>query len=199
MKKVSLIIISFVFVSTKCFCQDIITRVEGKDIAAIVLEVDSTTIRYRKFNVKKEADSIILRADVVMIDYEDGTKRLFNPDKLKKEVVPPFPENTDFYAMGQEHAVKYYDGYTSATLGIMTTSLLLSPVLGLIPTFATAAKPPKVSSFTFPNAELAKKPAYVDGYTKKATSIKKEKVWKNWTYSLGVSIGIYYLLYKTPK
>jgi hypothetical protein len=196
MKKSLITIFSLLVFSTASFSQDIITPVSGKDIPAIILEIDSTQIRYKKFNVKNAADTIIQRADVVMIDFEDGTKRLFNPDKLKKEVELPIVTNPDFYAMGEKDALKYYKGYQPAGTATLITTLLFSPA-GLVPAFACSSKPPAYYTLKYPNADLMKNPEYFNGYTKKAHHIKAKKIWTNFGIALGFNIGLGITLYRS--
>jgi hypothetical protein len=197
MKKILLTILSSLLFSNACFSQDIITPVSGKDIPAVVLEIDSTQIRFKKFNVQKAADTIILRSEVVMIDFEDGTKRLFNADKFKQEAVPPIEGADGLYKQGQLDAAKYYKGYMPAATGTIFTALLLGPLIGAVPAVLCASKAPEEFTLNFPNAELMKKPQYYNGYTYKAKKIKENKVSRNYSIGVGINLSIGFILLRS--
>jgi len=65
---------------TFCFSQDVITKKSGEDINAKVLEVTSTEIKYKKFDNQTGPTISILKSDVFMIKYENGTKDVFKDE-----------------------------------------------------------------------------------------------------------------------
>lgn len=87
---------------------------------------------------------------------------------------------SDMFLQGRSDAKLYYTGYKGAGTGTLLTSMLLSPLVGLIPAIACSSTPPKGENLTFPRAELARNPDYVSGYTFEAKKKKSNKVWSNW-------------------
>lgn len=61
--------------------QDVIIKKNGDEIKAKVTEVGTTEIKYKKFeNLETSPVYSILKSDVFMIKYADGTKDVFNTD-----------------------------------------------------------------------------------------------------------------------
>lgn len=77
MKKMIFTALVSIFTITIAFSQDIITKKSGEDIQAKVLEVTTTEIKYKKFDNQNGPTFIILKSDVLMIRYENGTKDIF--------------------------------------------------------------------------------------------------------------------------
>jgi len=80
MKKLlnSLVIITLCIISISTNAQDLITKKDGTDISAKVLEVTITEIKYKKFENLSGPIFTMLKSDVLMIRYENGTKDIFN-------------------------------------------------------------------------------------------------------------------------
>lgn len=121
-----------------------------------------------------------------MIRYENGTKDIFD-NKSNEAAIAPVLSSDELFRQGRSDASRYYHGYKGAGTGTLITSLV-SPLLGLIPAIATSSANPSNARLNYPNADLMKKSSYYDGYTQKAKSIKRGKVWKNWGIGLGVNI-----------
>lgn len=64
--------------------QDIITKANGEDIAAKVLEVGATDIKYKKFDNPDGPTFVIPKTDLLMIRYQNGTKDMFS-EKTSEE------------------------------------------------------------------------------------------------------------------
>ncbi len=60
------------------FSQDIITKKSGEDISAKITEVTQTEIKYKKFDNIEGPIFSVLKSEVIMIRYENGTKDIFN-------------------------------------------------------------------------------------------------------------------------
>ncbi len=73
-----LIIIALCMISTGTNAQDLITKTDGTDISAKVLEVTTSVIKYKKFENQDGPIYNIKKSDVLMIRYENGTKDIFN-------------------------------------------------------------------------------------------------------------------------
>jgi hypothetical protein len=185
MKKFFLGLFAIVFATTLCFSQDVLTKKSGEDVKAKVLEVTSSEIKYKKFDNQSGPTFSILKSDVLMIRYENGSKDMFNETKKAEEIIPT---TRDLFREGQSDASKYYKGYKGAGTTVMVTSLLVSPLLGLIPAALCASADPKDENLNYPSSDLMKKPEYAEGYNQRAKKIKQGKVWTNWGVALGVNV-----------
>jgi hypothetical protein len=185
MKKFFLGLFAIVFATTLCFSQDVLTKKSGEDVKAKVLEVTSSEIKYKKFDNQSGPTFSILKSDVLMIRYENGSKDMFNETKKTEEIIPT---TRDLFREGQSDASKYYKGYKGAGTTVMVTSLLLSPLVGLIPAALCSSADPQDANLNYPSSDLMKKSEYAEGYNQRAKKIKQGKVWTNWGVALGVNL-----------
>lgn len=74
--------------------QDVITLKNGNEIQSKILDIGSTEIKYKKFENIDGPSYTILKAEVFMIKYKNGTKDVFN--ETTPAVVSP-PANTNSY------------------------------------------------------------------------------------------------------
>jgi hypothetical protein len=107
MKKLFLGLFTFMLSTTLCFSQDVLTKKSGDDILAKVLEVTSTEVKYKKFDNQSGPIFTILKSELLMVRYENGTKDLFNETKKTENIVPM---GRDLFREGQADASKYYKG-----------------------------------------------------------------------------------------
>lgn len=183
MKKVFLLVIGL-FTFSGIFAQDNIILKSGDEIKSKIIEVATAEIKYSKFDNPTGPVYTILKSDVFMIKYENGSKDTFNQTETAKEAEPT---NDNLFAKGQIDASKYYKGYSGAGSGTLVVSLL-SPLVGLVPAIICSSTPPTDANLTYPNSELMKKTDYYNGYTSKSKKIKSGKVWKNWGVAFGVNL-----------
>ena len=193
MKKIILTALISIFTLTFCFSQDLITKKSGEDIQAKVLEVTTSEIKYKKFDNQNGPTFSILKPEVLLVRYENGTKDMFSEEKKSETISTTSPLNDDLFTQGRLDASKYYNGYKGAGTGTLVTSLI-SPLVGLIPAIACSSTPPKDINLYYPDAELMKKTDYYNGYTQKSKKIKQGKVWKNWGIAFGANIVAVILL-----
>jgi hypothetical protein len=77
------------FISKSLNAQDIIIKKNGDEIKAKVMEVGITEIKYKKFeNLETSPIYSILKSDVFMIKYADGTKDVFGTDSQSQSQKP---------------------------------------------------------------------------------------------------------------
>ena len=154
---------------------------DGEDIQAKILKVGSDEVEYKRHDNPDGPVYSVLKSDILVIEYENGTKDIFEEQEVK---IAPF--NNDLFLKGQADALLYYRGYTGAGTGTLLTGLL-SPLVGLVPAIACSSTTPKDHNLNYPSAELIRQPPYYEGYKLQAKKIKKGKVWKNWGIALGVN------------
>ena len=187
MRKIILTTLTTILSLTLCFSQDVITKKSGEDIQAKILEVGQTEIKYKKFDNQNGPTFTIVKSEVLMVRYENGTKDIFNEEKKTENVSSSSSSSGDLFIKGKADASRYYNGYKGAGTGTLITSLL-SPLVGLIPAIACSSTQPKEINLNYPNADLMKKSDYYNGYTQKSKKIKQGKVWTNWGIAFGVNL-----------
>ena len=183
MKKLFTCFIATFFVANSMFSQDVLTKKTGDDIKAKVLEVTTTEVKYKKFDNLNGPVFSILKSELLLIRYENGSKDVFNDSKKVEEKIV---SGKDFYQEGQSDANRFYRGYKGAGNTVLATSLLFSPLVGLIPAAICASADPQDENLDYPSSDLMKNSEYANGYRHRAKKIKQKKVWTN----LGVAFGI---------
>lgn len=88
MKKFFILIAAVVFSSALANAQDIITKKDGQDIKAKVLEVTSNEIKYNLYDEPNSTIYTIKKSEVLMIRHESGHNEVFN-EKSKLELYYP--------------------------------------------------------------------------------------------------------------
>ena len=187
MKKIltkSIFIFTLFLGSNVAYSQDVITKKTSEDIQAKVIEVNTTEIKYKKFDNQNGPTFTILKTDVLMIRYENGSKDIFNETTPVKTTQV---ETENYFLKGQKDAAIYYNGHKGAGTVTLVTSLLLTPLVGLIPALACSLTPPQTQNLNYPNEKLFSNSDYQNGYIQKAKKIKTNKVWTNWGIALGIN------------
>lgn len=82
MKNTVLSLLAFVFFTNFCLSQDTITMNTNENISSKVIEITMTEVKYKKFDNLNGPTFSILKSEVIMIKYENGTKDLFNKSKV---------------------------------------------------------------------------------------------------------------------
>ncbi|MFT7385510.1 MAG: hypothetical protein ACI82E_000261 [Nonlabens sp.] len=98
MKKIVFTVLTSIFTISICFSQDIMTKKSGEDIQAKVLEVTTSEIKYKKFDNQNGPTYTILKSDVVMVRYKNGTKDIFTDVNKNEAVFAPSIINGDLKA-----------------------------------------------------------------------------------------------------
>ena len=80
------------------FAQDIIVKVNGEEIRAKIEEVGITEIKYRRFDNLTGPIFLILKSDVFMVLYENGTRDVFDDtaSKLSSTNQQPIISHAEF-------------------------------------------------------------------------------------------------------
>jgi hypothetical protein len=196
MKKLILVFLSCLFAITNCISQDIITKKNGEDIQAKVVEITTSDIKYRKFDNLDGPLFTMLKSDVLMIRYSNGSKDIFNEtqSEAKQNTPPPSDKqnqpSADLTMQGRQDARNYYKGKNSGAGWTAATTIILSPVFGLIPAIACSSTQPSDENLNYREPELMKDRTYYPAYVEQAHKTKKRKVWTNF----GIGSGVWLLL-----
>lgn len=76
MKSLIIITLTLIFSFTLVQAQDVILKRNGEEIKAKIISINPTDIKYKRFDNLEGPDIFILKADVFMITYENGTKEV---------------------------------------------------------------------------------------------------------------------------
>jgi hypothetical protein len=185
MKKSAITLMLLLISASFCFSQDIITKKSGEDIQAKILEVTQTEIRFKKFSDLEGPSFSINKSDILMIRYKNGTKDIFNEEKTN---------NNDMASKGKNDAKLNYKGGNSGAGWTAATSILTSPILGLIPAAICSSAEPKDENLNYKDVELMKNSEYNKSYSEEAHRIKKRKVWTNYGIGSGAWLVLLLLL-----
>jgi len=201
---------AFCLLGTQVFSQDIITKKSGEGVKAKVVEITPTEIKFKRYENLDGPVYTLLKSDVLLVKYENNTEEVFagtesytRPEDNAVATVSTTPDVTpaatpaipaasaqDLYLKGQQDADIHYKGYKSAGTGVLVGSLLISPLLGLVPAVVCSTAKPRQHNLNYPNYTLMQDVSYSSGYTNRARKIKSRKVWRNWGIAFGVNLAL---------
>jgi len=175
--------------------QDTLSMRSGVNILVKVIEVGTSELKYKKIDNLNGPIFSILKSDLLIIKYENGTKDDFS--SIKK-----IEENNlyviDDSIQGKNDAQRFYNGYKAAGNAVAATGYIL-PILipALSISLATTTKVPKDENLNYPSNSLMQNEKYANSYRQEALKIKKRKVWLNFIITLPVALyGVMMLSYK---
>lgn len=91
---VVLLVAGFLAAGFPSFAQDIITKKDGTDIKAKVLEVNENEVKYRRYDYLDGPIFTMLKSDILIVRYENGTNDVFNGKGKSVPVVKSEPQPT---------------------------------------------------------------------------------------------------------
>jgi hypothetical protein len=186
MKYIFLFIL-FICSSNSIQAQDTLLMRYSENIIVKVIEVGKTEVKYKKQDNLNGPMFSILKSDLLMIKYENGTTDDFS--NIKKIEVADFSA-LDASFQGKIDARKFYTGNKN---GAIASILALIPISvmnqssskmfnAMIPSLvfatATSLKKPKDENLNYPNISLMENEDYANSYRKEAKKIKNRKIWK---------------------
>jgi hypothetical protein len=185
-----------VFLTGSCFssqlllnAQDVITKRNGTEVQAKVLEITAAEVKFKRFDNPSGPLYILPVADIRMIRYENGTKDSFNQTPVVAAIAASSDTATadsaaqsfgDLRVRAEQDAEEYYVGKNSGSGWTAFFTVLTSPLIGLIPAAACASTEPQEKNLSYPHPELMKQYDYKNAYTQKAHKIKKRQVWSGY-------------------
>jgi hypothetical protein len=162
--------------------QDTLTMRTGDNLVAKVIEVGSSEIKYKKIDNLNGPVFTILKSDLYLIRYENGTKDDFSN-------ISKVANAQDMYTLGYNDAVKYYKNYKVAGNSVLLTSAL--PFYGFIfggtSAAIASASEPSDENLDYPDLNLMKNEDYARGYRTSAKNIKRKKILTNYVSGLAIS------------
>lgn len=184
MKKLSIALLTLAM-AANVNAQDFITKKNGEEIKAKITEVNPSDVKYKVWDNLNGPSFTLSKSDIFLIKYENG--------KTEK-IAANMETNDDMYAKGREDAKRYYTKHKAAGTGTLLTSMLVSPLLGLIPAIVCSSAEPKYDNLEFPTESLMKNTEYSRGYTEAAKKKKSGKVWQNFGIGSGIAVAAVLIL-----
>ena len=127
----------------------------------------------------------VLKSDLLMIKYENGTKDDFS--SIKKIEENNF-SGYDPYIQGKLDAQRYYKGDKTAGTIVLISNLFVLPIIpSLIFSIAATSKIPKDENLNYPSISLMQNEQYANSYRQEAKKIKNRKIQKN--LNVGMLLG----------
>jgi hypothetical protein len=182
--KYILLSILFVFSSNIIKAQDTLTMRSGENILVKVIEVGTAEVKYKKLDNLNGPIFSVLKSDLLILKYENGTKDDFS--SIKKNEENNFSAiDTSF--QGKNDAIRYYNGYkTAGTIALISNLFLFVPIIpSLVFSIATTSKMPSDENLNYPNTSMMKIEKYANSYRAEAMKIKKRKIWINFAAGAG--------------
>jgi len=181
--KYILLSILFVFSSNIIKAQDTLTMRSGENILVKVIEVGTAEVKYKKLDNLNGPIFSVLKSDLLILKYENGTKDDFS--SIKKNEESNFSAiDTSF--QGKNDAIRYYNGYKTAGTIALISNLFFVPIIpSLVFSIATTSKMPSDENLNYPNTSMMKIEKYANSYRAEAMKIKKRKIWINFAAGAG--------------
>ena len=176
--KYILLFILFICSSNIIKAQDTLSMRSGETILVKVIEVGTSEVKYKKLDNLNGPVFSMLKSDLLMIKYENGTREDFSSIKKIEEYNL---SGYDPYIQGKIDAQRYYNGDKTAGTIVLISNFI--PVVAIIPSLvfyiANTSKIPKDENLNYPSISLMQNEKYADSYRQEAKKIKNRKIWKN--------------------
>ena len=187
-----LLFILFICSSNIIKAQDTLSMRSGETILVKVIEVGTTEVKYKKLDNVNGPVFSMLKSDLLIIKYENGTKEDFS--SIKKIEENNF-SGYDPYIQGKNDAQRYYKGDKTAGTIVLISNLFVLPILpSLVFYIANTSKIPKDENLNYPSISLMQNEKYADSYRQEAKKIKNQKIWKNFKVGAGIGGSIFFIL-----
>jgi len=183
--KYILLFILFICSSNIIKAQDTLSMRSSENILVKVIEVGTSEVKYKKIDNLNGPIFSILKSDLLIIKYENGTKDDFS--SIKK-IEGYNLSGIDPYIQGKLDAQRYYNGYkTAGTIAFISNFAYIPIIPSLIFSIAATSKIPKDENLNYPSISLMQNEQYANSYRQEAKKIKNQKIWKN--FRVGARIG----------
>ena len=164
--------------------QDTLSMRSGENILVKVIEVGTTEVKYKKLDNLNGPIFSILKSDLLIVKYENGTKEDFS--SIKKIEENNF-SGLDPSSLGKLDAQRFYTGYkTAATIALISNFAYIPIIPSLVFSIAATSKIPKDENLNYPSISLMQNEQYVNSYRQEAKKIKNRKIWRSFAAGSGI-------------
>jgi hypothetical protein len=183
MKKLIYTVLFMICSIANTYSQDVITKKNSEDILAKVVEVTNSEIKYKRFDNQNGPLFTISKSEVLMVRYENGTKDVFTNETKPVNQSSNVSASDEMKTKGRQDAMVQYRGRNSGATWTGVTTILFTPVIGIIPAVGCTNTEPQDKNLDYTNSELMKDNSYNLSYREQAHKMKKKKVWTNYGLS----------------
>jgi len=182
--KYILLFILFIYSSNIIKAQDTLSMRSGENILVKVIEVGTTEVKYKKLDNLSGPIFSILKSDLLIVKYENGTKEDFS--SIKKIEENNFSA-LDPSSLGKLDAQRFYTGYkTAATIAFISNFAYIPIIPSLVFSIAATSKIPKDENLNYPSISLMQNEQYSNSYRQEAKKIKNRKIWRSFAAGSGI-------------
>ena len=182
--KYILLFILFICSSNIIKAQDTLSMRSGENILVKVIEVGTTEVKYKKLDNLSGPIFSILKSDLLIVKYENGTKEDFS--SIKKIEENNF-SRLDPSSLGKLDAQRFYTGYkTAATIALISNFAYIPIIPSLVFSIAATSKIPKDENLNYPSISLMQNEQYANSYRQEAKKIKNRKIWRSFAAGSGI-------------
>jgi len=182
--KYILLFILFICSSNIIKAQDTLSMRSGENILVKVIEVGTTEVKYKKLDNLNGPIFSILKSDLLIVKYENGTKEDFS--SIKKIEENNF-SGLDPSSLGKLDAQRFYTGYkTAATIALISNFAYIPIIPSLVFSIAATSKIPKDENLNYPSISLMQNEQYANSYRQEAKKIKNRKIWRSFAAGSGI-------------
>ena len=107
MQKITMTTLMLALSTMISFSQDIILKKSGDEIAAKIIEIGTTEIKYKDFGTDEGPILTLLKSDIFMIKYKNGAKEIFVEEETESTTL--YSEE-ELLAKGKQDATINYTG-----------------------------------------------------------------------------------------
>ena len=132
MKKRDLITIIILSIAISLNAQDLITKRNGEDIKAKVIEIGLNEVKFKRSDNLNGPLIIIAKSEILLIRYENGSKSIFEESNNSVTKIE-LPKGLNWNTQAEIDAQKYYRGYRKHWVGTFIPCIFIGPLFGLIP------------------------------------------------------------------
>jgi hypothetical protein len=153
-----------------CRSQDTMTTSSGELIYAVIAGVSDDLVQYRQ-----PPDTILQtlpKAQIDVISYADGHRDDLKSERQNAASMMQF--------RGRSDATMNYEAKNSGKGWTGATTIILTPLVGLIPALACSARPPSDGNLLYPVSDMMNQPVYARAYREQAHRIKRQAIWKSY-------------------
>lgn len=170
------------------FAQDTLKLKTGDALVVTLMQISPQFIEYISWDDSLKITTAIHKREVQEIRYTNGKVDYI---QYQEDVQQYSSQDSAYYNnIGKSDADASYKKYKKGAGFSAGTTLLLSPLIGFIPTYKILKTAPKSHHLDFPDSTLLGNQIYEKAYKEQAFRIKKEKV----KIAYGISSFSWFLL-----
>jgi hypothetical protein len=190
MKKHLLIATIIFLTNLSVKAQDLITKRNGEDIKAKVIEIGLNEVKFKRFDNLDGPLIIVAKSEILIIRYENGSKEIFEDSNISSVNKIETPKDINWSRQAEIDAQKYYRGYRKHYVGTFIPCIIIGPLFGLIPAGGNSHALIKEKDMINNNPEWFNNQEYKESYTNYAKKMKRKRVWGGYLGGSLIFVGI---------